>query len=225
MSAIHAQYWCEFAASLAVAAVAWGVGYRLLIRDDGDKPQIDNNTRAGQADGDSTNADDKERTDFLREAVRLTEERIREQDAFTRFIQWKAALLGALSIFTAAFLFSGGFDAKGALPMTALSGALSVLSAAFCAKTLNLDWHGMAGFHAPDILVRVESLRKGDIADMLRVVLKAYHDSIAVNDATNEKKTRHIERAKKLWMWGAGAALGAMAGNSPLSEWACRLAA
>ena len=218
MIEFNAMFWCEFAASLAVAIAAWVAGYFFLLRGqvapdvrDAELPKLDEN-RPGSPEY---------ARDFLREVVRLAEDRIKSQDEFARFIQWKAALLGGLSVFTVAFLFTGEFGAPGGTLMTGVAAVFLVVASGFCAKTLDLGWYGQLGYHAPVILSDMEQVREGSVENLWKTVLADHYNSIKVNSSTNGRKAADIERAKKLWVWGTSAALGAMAANTAAAKLAC----
>ena len=220
-----AMFWLEFAASLMVA-VAARVGFALALRrKDGESDQ--DATPDGQ-DATTTGAADSRGSgvlDFLREAVRLAEERIKAQDDHARALERKAILLGALCVFTVAFLVTGDFGASGAFPVKAAAIVLLVASAAFCAQTVDFLNYGRRGLYAPGAIPEyLQTPRPADLKRLHLVVLRSYYTSIIDNEKANDNKAVVLLRARRWWINGSALALGTLAGNSAPIEWAaCRL--
>ena len=160
--------------------------------------------------------------DFLREAVRLAEERLKAQDDQARALERKAILMGALCVFTVAFMLSWDFDAPGARLTALIAGSCLVVSAALCARTVDVYAYGRPGFFAPgSIFQYVQDFQPGHLAYLLRVVLREHYASIDQNHKVNDQKADDLILARRWWIVGTSAALGALGGNGAAVKWAC----
>ena len=147
------QFWCELAASAMAAGLVY-MGLGLFLSEGEEDFDPDSVLSANQAVPDEQAPSDEDGVlDFLREAVRLAEERLKAQEEHSRALERKATLLGALCVCvcTVAFLLAGGFDTAGALPVKRVAIVLLIVSAAcrrclqgfdagrFCAILTGLD--------------------------------------------------------------------------------------
>ena len=207
------HFWCELAASVGVAVGVYGGFVFILHRKDADRNQDSVPSREQEWAGEDAPPDENGVLNFLREAVRLAEERLKAQEEQTRTLERKATLLGALCVVTIAFLLTGEFDSAGALPVRLTAIVLLIISAALCARTIGFLHYGRMGIYALGIDQYIQNPRRGDHVYLLRCALDEHYASIALNDRSIEDNITIVSRARKWWMCGAAAALGSIAGN------------
>ena len=215
MIEMSAEFWCELVASLAVAA-AWFVAFSFALR----QREIKGNQVAPPEEG--AHVPESDALEFLRETVRLAEERLKAQDDQARALERKAILMGALCVFTVAFMLSWDFDAPGAFLFNLIAVVCLVVSATLCARTVDVYAYGRPGFYAPgQIFQYVQDPRPGYLAYLFRVALGEHYASIAHNEKVNGQKADDLILARRWWIVGTSAALGALGGNSAAVGWAC----
>ena len=214
MIELSAEFWCEFAASFGVAVLFIASFFAHRWKES----KADEIVSAGEEKDES-----KSLVDFLREAVRLAEERLKAQDDQARVLEKKAILMGALCVFTVAFLFSQEFShISVAFWVMVIAVLCLVISSVLCARIVDVHEYGSPGFYAPEqIFQYVQSFKPDYLAYLLRVTLQEHYKSINQNRKVNDRKVRVLTVAKNFWIVGTGAALGALAGNSPAVKWAC----
>ena len=215
------HFWCELAVSIGVAVVVYG-GLGLFLRRVHDDSELEYELSAVQPmpDEDVPLSEDNA-LDFLREAVRLAEERLKAQREQARALERNAILLGAFCVFTFAFLLTGEFDTLGALPTKWVAMVFLVMATALCARAIDFYHYGAAGLYAPDLNEYIQDPRPEDHAHLLRCVLAEYYTSIPFNEQSNNQKITRLNRANNCWVFGISAALGVFAGNSTPIEYLC----
>ena len=203
----NTHFWWEFLASLVVTTASW-VGFSLALRTvNAEEARI-----APMSGGD----DSENALDFLRETVRMAEERVKAQYEQARVLERKAILMGALCVFTVAFLLSKDLGASGAFLFEAVAILFLIAAAALCARSVNFYTYGLLGFYDPHAIPKyVQDPRSGDLAYLLRESLRENYESIALNERANDRKLTILIRAQGWWISGTSATLGALAGNSP----------
>ena len=224
MIELNAEFWCELVASFAVTVMA-RIGFAFALsrkKNDSEQSGALSEKRGDLPECAPSGTDGV--LEFLRESVRLAEDRIKAQDDHARALERKAVLLGALCVFTVAFLLSGEFDSPGAFVVKLAAIVLLVIAATFCAQTIDFSQYGRLGLYAPEIHQYVEYFQPEDLPYLYRFVLSEHYASIGLNDKTNGNKVDVLTRAKQWWVCGTSAALGALAGNSEAAKWACELA-
>ena len=217
------HFWCELAVSVGVAVGVYG-GLRVFLRRVPGDPELEYEWLGDQPMSEedvSLNKDDA--VGFLREAVRLAEERLKAQGEQVRALERKAILLGAFCVFTFAFLLTGEFDALGALPTKWVAMLFLVIATAFCARAIDFYHYGAVGLYAPDMNAYVQDPRPEDHAHLLRCILAEYYAKIPLNEQSSIRKVAGLKRANNCWVLGISAVLGAFAGNGTPVEYLYRL--
>ncbi len=213
----------EWCAPLLPASVAWIAGYIFLLRDESNSytppdwmptfmaPVVkwlmpdrspkeidvsDNNLPEIKEDNGQSQI-------FLKEAVRLAEERMKAQEEVTKILQGKAYALGTLCVLIMVFMYSKFSDTHWLTLMAYVSLFFSVL---YSAGAINFARHGQRGLPPSSWISEWMN-----IAKMLHAVLQEYEHRIGINAKTNKKKSRYLYHARWLWVIGAGACLGVMA--------------
>ena len=197
--------------STTAVTVVWLVGFFLLLRGKGIS---DSNQDAMHNLGElAIPTDENLKTkfvEFLREAVRLAEERMGAQENVTRVLQWKAALLGTLCLVMIGFLLSGETDTLTALFLTPFAVIFLALAIGFCAQTINFADHGQLGLHPDSVRDLLQKPHEDDLAVILHGVLNEYHGRINKSEISNVSKAKSLRHAMWLWVTGAGFVFGAL---------------
>lgn len=217
-------FWYELMVSVGVAVAVYGgyegLGVFLQRMHEHGNPSLEYELSANRSmsDEDAPSAE-SDALDFLREAVRLAEERLKAQGEQARALERKVVLLGAFCVVTVAFLLTGEFDSVGAFPVKVTAIILLVMAAAFCARAIDFYHYGAVGFYTPELNVYAQDPRLGDQAYLLRCALAEYSVRIPLNEQSTNEKASRLERANQFWVIGISATLGTFAGNGALVEY------
>ena len=226
----------EWCAPLLPAFAAWVAGYIFLLRDESNSYTFPNWMPDSirriigwlMPDKCPEKSDHSERrlpkidenhdqaADFLREAVRLAEDRMKAQEEVTKIQQGKAYGLGTLCVLIMVFMYSNFPETHWLMLISYTSLFFSVL---FSARAINFAQHGQLGL-PPSVISESEWMRM-DTANILHIVLEEYEHRIGVNTAANENKSICLYHARWLWVIGTGACLGVMAKGNDHVACAC----
>lgn len=221
MIEFNAQFWCEFVLSLAPALVVWGGGYAVFIR--GRRTPISFYQETAPLPSPEMGEIKEFSADFLRELVRLAEERMRELEQASRVYERKAMLMVSLS-FAVLGYFSSNISAVEVSP-----GVWSVivylsfgLVAVLGVKAIDFAPYEPRGQHPTVVRDFFTRPASGDEMNwMLYHLLDSYRKRIDNNTKTNFGKFRNLHFAKYLLALGAGGIPGMLLSSSEISARIC----
>ena len=151
--------------------------------------------------------------DFLKEIVRLAEERIKEQNDASRTYERKAVLLATLCLVILGYLlhdFPQGIFSW--FPKESLWIHIAlwplIISILFCVQAINFAPYGPLGLHPIVTSGLIDNPDKTSLARTCRHLLGEYAKRINLNEEHNGKKYKSMIIAMVFWAIGTGALLG-----------------